>query len=808
MGDQEDNRKRKATMANCRRVQKCRKVKSYAMQFERNAYDGDSDIDENQPNDDLSEHELNVAGEVDVDDDSESADDMGVSVEADVGEMQANQNDIGHVGDIQSDENDIGHVGEMQPNQNDIEQRQPGGHDDPHDDDVEVEVAEIIKDFMWWFAKNRNKVTRAMMDELLGILRTTYGMTHLPTDCRSLEPKVNIPKNVVTTTSEDGLYTIVHFVTRKVFKHLFRGLSINDFEGGIAKVWLYIDGVTFTKSSRRKNEIWPVEAKVCNVRGLEEELVLLGFHHGGKPSADELMHAFFQDLKAFEEKPFRLKDKQVVTIQVVKVVADSPARDLLKSIKAYNSKNGCERCECNGVMVGHTMSFPARYDRNVTLRTDKRFRKGSQLTHHKRKTITVEIPPEKPGGKVKFRRVQTRIPSVFEDYSPKLDMVFDFILDPMHLCYLRVGDKFLDFLLEKTKNPIPLLKVRGKERHALSYVLDSYSAYSPREFARVPRHFPCVGKSGNFKATEFRQLFLYTGVPLFLNRVVTVKVGKVLKDKQIDTNIAKTFLAFHCALRILSDPEAIKIESNLKRAHFCMKRFNSLCRSYFGREFSTFAVHSMLHMANEVRVNQLPLDDLSTFISENSYRHLGNNIRSGNRPREQLLRAILKQRKFEKMWWPGGVRQKNAGRRKVQFKRPRRGKKKNPGKNRHAVCITERAYYDCDRIKDCYCEVTEVSGAIVHIKCDHFVVVDGGGPGSYVEGRRLFVERAEEAFDYPFPASEFGIFLDSGVSNDNCKWPIQSIKRKLYRLPFSTNTREQRYVIIPLLHKPLPPHFG
>jgi hypothetical protein len=764
MGDEETSRKKKRKKeVNHQNVTKYRAVNKLmrGRGFRNNEeMEVESDIDDDEPNSDYdceqNDDNRSVASRV------SGNDDIGGGYHSDQNDGWMPDEDEeaqvgleGNLGQVIADEAVL-----VQPEENDP---------DPEDDEgADPEILEQAG-FEWFFVKYRSQMSRRMKNELLATTKRKYNDQSLPADCRTLEPKIDM-EDVEIHESADKKAHFAHFYLRIVLQHLFRGLKIKDFPGERADLWLYIDGVTFTDSSRHPNDMWPVVGRVSNVRGLEEELVLIGLHHGGKPLVDAMMSDFFDDLDEFQENPFLLDDGNEVHVRLHRIVADSPARDMLKCIKSYNSKAGCERCECTGKSYGFTMTFTPIYHPDA-LRTDESFRNGSQPEHHHFEYDEDEVIVRKQ--------------SIFERRCPNLDMVKDFILEPMHLCYLCAGKRFVDFLLKKVKNGRPPMNIRDRALAELNQRHYSYHQYCPREFARLPKQ---LTGSGKLKATEYRQLFLYTGLALFL-------------DDSVAENVQQTFLMFFCALRILSDPDAITSEAKLRRAQFCMQSFVRLGRRHFGGEFVTFSVHSMLHMTEEVRYNQMTLEQISAFISENCYRHLKTDIRSGNRPTEQVAIAQLMKMAFQKQWFPRGVRQKKQP--KLQFKARRRNEDQNAEGTRHAVIETRAAHYDCEREQDRYCEVM-VNGAVVHIQCEHFV---NAGEESYVEGRCLRVEETEEAYDTPLRASELGIFLDAGIYNNSQQWPIQSIKRKLYRLPFNPDYIDNRHVLIPLLHKPLPEKF-
>lgn len=88
----------------------------------------------------------------------------------------------------------------------------------------------------------------------------------------------------------------------------------------------------------------------------------------------------------------------------------------------------------------------------------------------------------------------------------------------MHAVCLGVMKKFLQFWLKPTGPGVDKSKVLTMTaliNDHLSYISDNH--YCPTNFARYkPRTFHHLP---NFKATEFRQILLYTGVVIFCNKL-------------------------------------------------------------------------------------------------------------------------------------------------------------------------------------------------------------------------------------------------------------------------------------------------
>ena len=84
--------------------------------------------------------------------------------------------------------------------------------------------------------------------------------------------------------------------------------------------------------------------------GLTDPFLLACWCGSGKPKVD----AFTTFLDALDDLPlhWRVNDKQVALKFLI--VADAPARSLLKCTVGHNGRRGCERCRC----VGKKRCFP------------------------------------------------------------------------------------------------------------------------------------------------------------------------------------------------------------------------------------------------------------------------------------------------------------------------------------------------------------------------------------------------------------------------------------------------------------------
>lgn len=150
---------------------------------------------------------------------------------------------------------------------------------------------------------------------------------------------------------------------------------------------------------------------------------------------------------------------------------------------------------------------------NAPKRTDKDFRMQADDSYHISRTLLQEIPD--------------------------LDFVKDFVLDYMHLVCLGVTRKLLNLWINGN--------IRCRLQYHVQYDIKRISIApnnlkqcTPKEFTRKPRSLKYLK---HWKATEYRQILLYTG-PVVLKSILS----------QDNYN---HFISLHVAIRILCN-ESIK----------------------------------------------------------------------------------------------------------------------------------------------------------------------------------------------------------------------------------------------------------
>lgn len=242
------------------------------------------------------------------------------------------------------------------------------------------------------------------------------------------------------------------------------------------------------------------------------------------------------------------------------------------------------------------MSFPnkssLRSDEKFLAKTDHDFHVGST------KSALTEIPGFRP--------------------------VTNVVLDPMHLLYLGLMRKLLKCWLTCDNY---MYRLALKTLSGTSYYVEHVIAkLTPKEFQRIPRSFQFMRL---FKATELRQLLLYTGPVIF-------------KDC-LHEDLYIHFLELHVACRILSLCEASDIF--LRYSERLLDHFVESFGKYFGESEISLNVHSLYHITEDVREHG-SLEKFSAFIFENFMQSLKKKLRKSDRPLQQIYRRCKEKENF------------------------------------------------------------------------------------------------------------------------------------------------------------------
>lgn len=280
-------------------------------------------------------------------------------------------------------------------------------------------------------------------------------------------------------------------------------------------------------------------------------------------------------------------------------------------------------------------------------------------------------------------------------------------------------------------------------KNLLTTRLQSLSYFIPKEFQRKPRG---LDELPRWKATEFRQFTLYTG--LF-----------VLKDVVSD-DCYYHFLLLHCAYGLLLCQRSYK--ENLNSSKSLLKYFVELFPSIYLPNSVTYNVHNLLHVCESV-ANIGFLKDFSAYSFENYMQVLKKSIRKPTQILQQLAKKLPHHNLLTNI--------KEEG-----FKKLHSGKIKSYATNLYSLSLLE---------PDCFCCIDPD----INIKIIQFNEKD-----KIIVGTRFNI--LGNFFETPLKSKELGIYIaeeNKYASVEN--FPINKIIYKNMCLPY-----DAKLLIIPILH--------
>lgn len=145
----------------------------------------------------------------------------------------------------------------------------------------------------------------------------------------------------------------------------------------------------------------------------------------------------------------------------------------------------------------------------------------------------------------------------------------------------------------------------------------------PSEFARQPRGLEELDR---WKATEFWQFLLYTG-PVVLKNVLS-------------SERYYHFLSLTVAISIMLKSDESTRNAYLQYAHELISHFVIRCADLYGKYFSVYNVHGLIHLHEDVRHFNCSLNDISSFPFENHLQQIKKHVWSGKNPLAQVTRWL------------------------------------------------------------------------------------------------------------------------------------------------------------------------
>ncbi|KAL2089217.1 hypothetical protein ACEWY4_016116 [Coilia grayii] len=292
-----------------------------------------------------------------------------------------------------------------------------------------------------------------------------------------------------------------------------------------------------------------------------------------QPELHEYMEDFVQDVNSME-RGFQFKGMNL-QLKLQAMVCDAPARAFLKCVKGHTGYSGCEKCTQEGEYMNNRVVFP---DTNAPLRRDEDFTEKTDEGHH-------------------FGTLP--------------------LLDFMHLVCLEVMRRLVYLWL---KGPLAC-RLSSRQVYSLSDDLESARAFTPVKFNRRPRALKEVDR---WKASEFRQLLLYTGPVLF--------------KAVLNSAVYQHFFLLFVAIFILSNDKLVA--AHFDYADSALNVFVRHFRVMYGDMYVSYNVHNLVHLANDVKLHG-NLNTFGAFKFENFLKTLKKMVRKPQAPCSQVVKRIL-----------------------------------------------------------------------------------------------------------------------------------------------------------------------
>lgn len=424
------------------------------------------------------------------------------------------------------------------------------------------------------------------VNELLAILRK-HGHVDLPKDVRVL---LQTPRNVSRTFKcmDSGRY--LHF---GISSGLQRSIQIySDFIiGNKIKLNINIDGVPLSKSSG--SQFWPIMASIEDVDTYTSPFVIGVYHGLCKPNdANDFLLDFINDFLLLSQTGIIVNNtKYTVTIKAI--MCDAPAKSFITYTKGHTGYFSCSKCIQESDFVCHRVVF---LETNSMLRTNDTFKNRIHIEHHTGDSILEKIA---------------------------IGMVSQIPLDYMHLVCLGVVKRLLQLCVRGNRN----IRLPAQAVNSISSNLIALKSSIPEEFARKPRGLNDIDR---WKATEFRQFLLYTGI--------------VVMKSVLHRNCYNHFLCLSVAIRILTDEQLCAPFNAF--ANSLLLYFVSNYKNIYGDEYMSHNVHNLLHLANDAHSFD-SLDNFSCFKFENYMQKIKKKLKQTGTPLEEFCN-----RNFEKLQLP------------------------------------------------------------------------------------------------------------------------------------------------------------
>ncbi|XP_026826387.1 uncharacterized protein LOC113562169 [Ooceraea biroi] len=433
-----------------------------------------------------------------------------------------------------------------------------------YDNAVDIEPQNTIDNFREHLVEVfvNNGMSHTQVSAVLQVLRTHPCLSSLPKDCRTLlkTPRTTHP----TFNIAGGEYLHLGFEAGilSILQQTCPELIPRD----TLMIDCSTDGVTLDVQG--KIQMWPIQIRIANIPRNKPEIVGIWRGSSKPTNAQELFQHFVDEVRDVLNREGIIFHNQLKLIKMRCFIADSPARAFVLGHKGHGSIFPCSKCWIRGNWLRRGVVVYRGIQHRS--RTDEEYRQKIDGEHH------------------------TDSDSVLLTLG--MGLITQTVFDYMHIVCLGVVPKINSVFVDGKYNPS--LKLSTRLLEIMTTCLQHVHNYCPKEFSRKPQ---LIKKYGGFKATENRQLLLYTAPAVYYGL--------------INPAAYKHFLLLHSAIRVLVSSSLS--EDRLDFAHTALSIFVNRAEDIYGPEFLSYITHCLLHLVDDVR-RFGSLNELSMFPYENN----------------------------------------------------------------------------------------------------------------------------------------------------------------------------------------------
>lgn len=459
-----------------------------------------------------------------------------------------------------------------------------------YDNVVNIEPQNTIDNFQERLTEVfvRSNLSHTQINAVLQIVRTHPCLSTLPKDSRTL---LNTPRSahpILNIAGGEYLHLGFEIGILSIFQQTSPELIPLD----TLMIDFSTDGATLDRQG--KIQIWPIQIRIANILRSKPEIVGVWRGSSKPTNAQELFQYFVDEVQNVLNRGGIIFHNQLKPIELRCFIADSPARAFILSHKGHGSLFPCSKCWIRGNWLRRGVVVYRGIQHMP--RTDEEYRQRIDGEHH------------------------TDSDSVLLTLG--MGLVTQTVFDYMHTVCLGVVPKINSVFVDGKFNRN--LKLSAISLEIMTSRLQQITHYCPAEFSRKPQ---LMKKYGGFKATENRQLLLYTAPVVYYGL--------------INPAAYKHFLLLHSAIRILVSSSLS--EDRLDFAHTAINIFVNRAEDIYGSEFLSYITHCLLHLVGDVK-RFGSLNELSMFPYENNMMYFRNVCRKPHQHLQQIVN-----RRFEKL---------------------------------------------------------------------------------------------------------------------------------------------------------------